>query len=173
LSTIDSQAVPALEWERSPTVRRWWKTLTLRLGVAAEVSVRRLHTHAVCARVVADSGERGWSIEASAADAVAFALLAAVGVEQAVRAGVTVPEAPVLLTGAAPAWRPEHITDPPWTDAAWYWPADVGPAEPRLQAALLDIAPGPLHPVPTDVRPALVHSLARVGFHAVLDGAAL
>jgi hypothetical protein len=169
-SNLDTEPVPAAEWERSPTVRRWWKTLTLRLGVAARVDVRRLHTHAVWARVVAGSAERAWAIEASAADAVAFAVLAAVGVEQASRAGVPLPEATVLLTGAAPAWRPEHTTDPPWTDAAWYWPADVDHAEARLQAVLGDLAPGFVRPVPVDVEPALVHSLARVGFHAVVDG---
>jgi hypothetical protein len=102
---------------------------------------------------------------------VAFAVLAAVGVEQASRVGVPAAAGTVLLTGAAPAWRPEDTTDPPWTDAAWYWPADLGQVEARLQAALRDLAPGPPRPVPVDGAPALVHSLDRVGFAAVVDGA--
>jgi hypothetical protein len=161
-------------WDASRTARRWWKTLTLRLGVDARIQVCRLADGAVCATVGDGDGdgdgddELAWAIEASAPDAVAFALVAAVGLVQARRAGVTA--APGLLTGAAPAWRPEGGDTSRWTDDAWYWPADVADAEDRLQTVLAAVTPGPLVAVPVDAAPDLVRSLAAVGFHAVGPG---
>jgi hypothetical protein len=159
-------AVPDSAWDTSPTARRWWKTLTLRLGVPARVDVHRLAADAVCARVGADGAELAWAIEASPPDAVAFAVLAAVGSVQARRAGVPVVDGSVLLTGAAPAWRPGHADAAPWTDAAWYWPADVTDSEDVLQQTLLRLVPGPVRDLPADSD--LVRALAAVGFHAVV-----
>jgi len=159
------EPVADAEWDRSPIARRWWKTLTLRLGVDARIDVRRLPGGAACAVVTEEDAELAWAIEATAADAVAFALLGAAGVVQARRAGVAAVAG--LLTGAAPAWRPAGGDTTPWTDDAWYWPADVGDAEDRLQATLVDVALGPLRPVPVGAAPELVRSLAAVGFHAL------
>ncbi|WP_327027904.1 hypothetical protein OG989_19290 [Micromonospora sp. NBC_01740] len=78
------EAVPPSAFD-APAARRWWRTLTRRLGVPATVHVRRLAPGAQLAVVsgpdTTDPGgwmELGWAIEATAHDAVAFAALTAV-----------------------------------------------------------------------------------------------
>ncbi|WBB98447.1 hypothetical protein O7543_11510 [Solwaraspora sp. WMMA2080] len=135
-SRLDTDPVPEAEWAGEPAARRWWKALTLRFAVPARVVARRLPAGAVHAEIVTDAGPLAWAVEATAADAVAMAALAATGVAQARAAGVEVPAGPASLTGTAPTWRPADQHLAPWTDDSWYWPAGVIDNEERLQAAL-------------------------------------
>jgi hypothetical protein len=74
-----------------------------------------------------------WAIEADAADAVAFAALAATGVRQAREAGLAIAEEPCHLNGAAPLAKSPDVS---WVTRDWHWPADVRAREDDLQAAL-------------------------------------
>ncbi|HLU45114.1 MAG TPA: hypothetical protein VKZ67_08875 [Natronosporangium sp.] len=166
LADLPNAAVAEAEWADSPAARRWWKALTLRFGVPATLRVRRLAPNLVHARVDAGGETLAWAVEATPADAVAFAALAATGLIQARRAGLD-PTGPVTLTGAAPAWRPEHLDSAQWTDLRWYWPAGVADLEPRVQAAIRQLgAPTPT-PLTSDTAPALLPALAAVGFVAL------
>ncbi|MFC5288682.1 hypothetical protein ACFPM7_16600 [Actinokineospora guangxiensis] len=138
----DAGPVADTEWAADPTARRWWKALTLRYAVPASVRIARLTEHAVHAEISAGGRGLAWAVERTAADAVAFATLAAVGVEQARRAGVS--SAPVLLSGAAPAWTPESTTDVPWQSRDWHWPHGVRDGEERLQSSLIEVLGTPL-----------------------------
>ncbi|MFV2086052.1 hypothetical protein [Micromonospora sp. LOL_021] len=177
---LDTDPVPEAEWAGEPAARRWWKALTLRFAVPARVVARRLPAGAVHAEIVTDAGPLAWAVEATAADAVAMAALAATGVAQARAAGVEVPAGPASLTGAAPTWRPADQHLAPWTDDSWYWPAGVIDNEERLQAALraaltadgATLTGRPVVPVtagPADAGPdadSVVHALAVTGFVA-------
>ncbi|MDG4769637.1 hypothetical protein [Solwaraspora sp. WMMD792] len=183
-SRLDTDPVPEAEWAGEPAARRWWKALTLRFAVPARVVARRLPAGAVHAEIVTDAGPLAWAVEATAADAVAMAALAATGVAQARAAGVEVPAGPASLTGAAPTWRPADQHLAPWTDDSWYWPAGVIDNEERLQTALraaltadgATLTVRPVVPVTADTGPAdaghdadldadsVVHALAVTGF---------
>jgi|GEM_PF-2305210 len=183
-SRLDTDPVPEVEWAGEPAARRWWKALTLRFAVPARVVARRLPAGAVHAEIVTDAGPLAWAVEATAADAVAMAALAATGVAQARAAGVEVPAGPASLTGAAPTWRPADQHLAPWTDDSWYWPAGVIDNEERLQTALraaltangATLTVRPVVPVTADTGPAdaghdadldadsVVHALAVTGF---------
>ncbi|MDX8051643.1 hypothetical protein SK571_19820 [Lentzea sp. BCCO 10_0798] len=117
----------AHEWTSDPTAHRWWKALTARFGVPAVVRAERLAPGVHKAEI--SNGQRvlAWAVEATAADAVAFAALAATGYAQAGRAGTA------HLNGAAPLKPADH---PGWVTRQWHWPADVRDREERLQQAI-------------------------------------
>jgi hypothetical protein len=140
---LPSEAVPESEWATDTTARRWWKALTLRFAVPATVRVARLAPDVVHAEIHAGGDLLAWAVEATAADAVAFAALSATAVLQARAAGVDVADGSVILTGAAPAWLPENLSGSPWTGREWHWPAGLEPAEEALQAALRHLGPAP------------------------------
>ncbi|TCO56578.1 hypothetical protein [Actinocrispum wychmicini] len=131
---LDGTILSEVDWADDPTARRWWKALTLRFGVPATIEVTRLAEHAVYAEIRAGERVLSWAIEATPADAVAFAALAATGAEQARQAGVDVPDEPFHLNGAAPSMT--H-SDTSWVTRDWHWPADVRDREPALQAELM------------------------------------
>lgn len=133
LPDFPADDVPEAEWAPDPTARRWWKALTLRFAVPAAITVTRLAGHAVHAEIRAGGRVLAWAIEAEPADAVAFAALAATGVQQAREAGLAMPDEPCHLNGAAPLPAPPDIS---WVTRDWHWPADVRSREERLQAAL-------------------------------------
>ncbi|XVS60865.1 hypothetical protein ACQPYE_21395 [Actinosynnema sp. CA-299493] len=114
------------EWLTDPTARRWWKAVVLRFALPASVEVTRLAERVVRARVHADGHELSWAVEASAADAVAFAAMAAAGRAQAGLSDT------VVLSGAAPVPAPDD-DEAPWTDRDRRWPLDVRDAEEGLQ----------------------------------------
>lgn len=117
----------AHEWTSDPTAHRWWKALTARFGVPAIVRVERLAPGAYKAEISNGRQILAWAVEATAADAVAFAALAATGYAQARRTGIA------HLNGAAPC----KATDKPdWVTRQWHWPADVRDREERLQQAI-------------------------------------
>jgi len=118
------------DWAGDPTARRWWKALTLRFGVPAECEVTRLGANVVHAEIRAGERVLSWAIEAEPADAVAFAALAATGVEQARQAGVAVTGEPFHLNGAAP------VPDRPrteWATRDWHWPRTCGAGKKRCR----------------------------------------
>ncbi|MBP2324119.1 hypothetical protein JOF56_004504 [Kibdelosporangium banguiense] len=121
------------DWAGDPTARRWWKALTLRFGVTASLCVTRLADHAVHAEIRSFDQVLAWAIEAEAADAVAFAALAATGVQQAREAGLSFSDEPCHLNGAAPLAKPPETS---WATKDWFWPADVRSREDQLQLAL-------------------------------------
>ncbi|MFE9015598.1 hypothetical protein [Streptomyces cyaneofuscatus] len=165
---------------RHPQALHWWSVLVRRLGVDADVAVSRLDAgdggavfHAEVQVQVqgrtATGGVLGTAVEASADDAVAFAVLSAV-VE--VQAAADAPHARHLVTpsgAVASLARPEATA--PWEDAGWTtaWLAESAAREPELQealAALTGWSPQPWEPpadAHADVR-ALWSALRQCGF---------
>ena len=121
--------VPAAEWIDEPAAQRWWKALTVRFGVSATIDVRRLAPGVVRA-VIESQGLLAWAVEATAADAVAFAALAATGHVQAGGANVV-----CHLNAAIPA----SLVDDERA-GEWRWPVVAAKNEPALQAALAALA---------------------------------
>ncbi|MEU3644804.1 hypothetical protein AB0E59_15595 [Lentzea sp. NPDC034063] len=117
----------AHEWTSDPTAHRWWKALTARFGVQAVVRVERLAAGVHRAEISNGRQVLAWAVEATAADAVAFAALAATGYAQAGRTGTA------HLNGAAPC---KTTDNPDWVTRQWHWPADVRDREERLQQAI-------------------------------------
>ncbi|MFD7659867.1 hypothetical protein ACFV4N_38320 [Actinosynnema sp. NPDC059797] len=131
------------EWSADPTARRWWKAVVLRFALPAAVEVTRLGPGVVRAVVRAGGEELSWAVEAGAADAVAFAALAAAGRAQA---GVT---GSVSLCGAAPFAAPDGAAAP-WTNRDWNWPHGVRDGEDAFQddlRALVGEVRGEVKPV--------------------------
>ncbi|GLY46990.1 hypothetical protein [Lentzea sp. NBRC 102530] len=128
-------------WTGDPTAHRWWKALTARFGVPAVVRVERLADGVHKAEVRDKHGVLAWAVEATAADAVAFAALAATGHAQAGRTGTA------HLNGAAPAKVTEN---PAWVTKQWHWPAHVRDHEEQLQQAIANLPGVDIHPVELD-----------------------
>jgi hypothetical protein len=119
--------VSAAEWAGDPEARRWWKALTVRFGVPATIDVRRLAPGVVRAVIRSSQGLLAWAVEATAADAVAFAALAATGhVQSGAADGVR------HLNAALAA----SLVD----DREWRWPARAAKNEPELQGDLVALA---------------------------------
>ena len=123
------------EWQTDSTARRWWKAVVLRFALPAEVEVTRLGDGVVRAVVRAGGAELSWAIEATAADAVAFAAMAAAGRAQAGGSE------PVVLSGAFPVEEPS-TAGVPWTGRAWHWPYGLRDAEDALQRRLAELSVG-------------------------------
>ncbi|HEX8868796.1 MAG TPA: hypothetical protein VF821_24260, partial [Lentzea sp.] len=75
------------EWAADPAARRWWKALTERFAVPAVVYVERLAKDAYKAEIRDSHHLLAWAVEATPAEAVALAALAATGHAQAGRDG--------------------------------------------------------------------------------------
>ncbi|MGI5507280.1 hypothetical protein [Lentzea sp. CA-135723] len=129
------------EWTGDPTAHRWWKALTARFGVAAVVRVERLADGVHRAEIRDKHRVLAWAVEASAADAVAFAALGATGFAQAGKAGTA------HLNGAAPARTADQ---PAWVTRQWHWPADVREREEQLQQAIARMPGIGIRPVELD-----------------------
>ncbi|MGW6442940.1 hypothetical protein [Lentzea sp. NPDC055074] len=117
----------AHEWTSDPTAHRWWKALTARFEVPAVVRTERLAQGVYKAEISNGRSVLAWAVEATAADAVAFAALAATGYAQAGRTGTA------HLNGAVPHRRTDQ---PDWVTRQWHWPADVRDREDRFQQAI-------------------------------------
>ncbi|PSL45986.1 hypothetical protein B0I31_12617 [Saccharothrix carnea] len=132
------------EWAADPTARRWWKAVALRFALPASAEVTRLGPGVVRAVVRADGEELSWAVEASPADAVAFAAMAAAGRAQAGVADT------VVLCGAAPFAEPDGAAAP-WTNRDWHWPYGLRDGEEAFQDDLralgADVKSVPLGPV--------------------------
>jgi hypothetical protein len=130
-----STGTPVAEeaWLTDPTARRWWKAVTLRFALPATLEVTHLDDRVFRAEVLVGQRVLAWAVEATAADAVAFAALGAAGATQA---GV---DEPIVLCGALPLENQGA--------REWYWPADVRDSEAGLQddlRVLLDVEPKPV-----------------------------
>lgn len=128
-----------------PQARHWWGTLTRRLGVRAELTVTPLDAGGGAHRAAVRAGGRsgrllGRAVEATAGDAAAFAVLAAL---VRVQAGAAEPKVrhiispggelcPLAVAGTVPA---------PWEDDSWAagWWAGVARREAGLHTALLEL----------------------------------
>ncbi|MEV6238457.1 hypothetical protein [Lentzea sp. NPDC051838] len=75
------------EWADDPAARRWWKALTERFKVPAVVYVERLARGAYKAEIRDSHHLLAWAVEATPAQTVALAALAATGYAQAGRDG--------------------------------------------------------------------------------------
>lgn len=122
--SLTGQPVPQQEWTADPTARRWWKTLTERFAVPASLELQQLAPGAYKAEIRNARQLLSWAVEATPADAVAFAALAATGNAQAGR------DDTAHLNGAAPHPSKNHHV------RAWHWPADVRAREEALQQTL-------------------------------------
>lgn len=138
VAELPALTLSEVDWSSDATARRWWKALTLRFGVPATLQVTRLAETVVHAEI--RDGERvlAWAVEATPADAVAFAALAATGAVQAGESGE------LWLSGAAPVPSGADVS---WVTRDWHWPADVRERESTLQAelfGLLELAAPPV-----------------------------
>ncbi|MDX3661451.1 hypothetical protein PV646_29450 [Streptomyces sp. ID05-26A] len=131
----------AHEWTSDPTAHRWWKALTARFNVPAVVRTERLAQGVYQAEISNGRSVLAWAVEATAADAVAFAALAATGYAQAGRTGTA------HLNGALPHRRTDQ---PDWVTRQWHWPADVRDREDRFQQAIARLPGVRVRPVDLD-----------------------
>lgn len=131
----------AHEWTSDPTAHRWWKALTARFDVPAVVRTERLAQGVYKAEISNGRSVLAWAVEATPADAVAFAALAATGYAQAGRAGTA------HLNGAVPHRR---TAQPDWVTRQWHWPADVRDREERFQQAIARVPGVRIRPVELD-----------------------
>ncbi|MFF5209781.1 hypothetical protein [Streptosporangium sp. NPDC000396] len=152
-----------------PVARRWWKTLTVRFGVAAEMRVHELAPGVYHAQVLSGSGMLGWAVEATAGDAAAFAALAAVGAAQWRATGRSVPDVMGVPCGAFPVPRADDSPAAPWHSDAWAWPGRAADREPALQERLSSMVP-PRATRPTTPEDALTRALAAGGFVLINGG---
>ncbi|MFD5436233.1 hypothetical protein ACFWJ4_29310 [Kitasatospora sp. NPDC127067] len=130
------RAVPESAWRKHPQAGHWYGVLARRLGRAPEPTVRQLSGESVYLAQV----EEGRAVEATPADAVAHAALAALARLMARGAGLAAVHHTVLSGAAAPLAAAGR-TPAAWTDLGWAdrWLADIADREADLQAALLRI----------------------------------
>ncbi len=91
--------VPEHEWTADRAARKWWRSLTERFAIPAELELQQLAPGAYKAEIRTGHQLRAWAVEATPADAVALAALAATGLAQAGRDGTA------HLNSAAPHHR--------------------------------------------------------------------
>ncbi|MFE4359499.1 hypothetical protein [Kitasatospora sp. NPDC056800] len=126
--------VPESAWREHPQAGHWYGALARRLGRAPDLTVRQLASE----QAYLAQAEGARAVEATPADAVAHAALAALtrllardgGLAAAHHAALSGAAAPLAAAGRTPAaWA-----DPGWAD---HWLADVADREPDLHAALV------------------------------------
>ncbi|MFF7632004.1 hypothetical protein ACFZB9_02450 [Kitasatospora sp. NPDC008050] len=155
------------EWA-SPEARRWFKAVTLRFGVRAELRVRRLADGVHHAELRTRSELLGWAVEAGPADAAAFCALAAAGALQWRAAGGN-PSATVHAPcGATPTAATDGQHPAPWDGATGVWPAGAAEREAALQQGLRRLL-GTRAPCAAPAAPntPLTRALAAAGFAAL------
>ncbi|MFD4656958.1 hypothetical protein ACFWP2_15180 [Kitasatospora sp. NPDC058444] len=130
----DGRAVPESAWREHPQAGHWYGVLARRLGRAPDLTVRQLSD----GPVYLARAEGGRSVEASAADAVAHAALAALTRLLARDAGLA-PAHHTTLSGAAAPLAAAGRTPAAWTGlgSADRWLADIADREADLRAALV------------------------------------
>ncbi|CAN3985507.1 hypothetical protein [Kitasatospora purpeofusca] len=153
-------------WREHPQAQHWTTALARRLGHDPAVTVRRLADSAVLATV---GGSR--AVEATAADAVAVAALAALtrlaadDLDPVPDPGPARDRAPARVhhtafSGAAAPLAAAGRDLPDWVDEGWTgrWLAGLADREAHLQAALHDLTE--LRTTPWQPRDAAAHRLA-------------
>lgn len=157
------------EWGLSPGARRWFKAVTLRFGVPADLRVARLADGVFHAELREGTVLLSWAVESTAADAAAFCALAAAGTLQWRAVGGD-PAAPVYAPcGALPVPAADAADTSPLRADAWIRPAGAAEREDALQRevrVLLGARAGSATPVTP--APGLLRALSVAGF-AVLE----
>ncbi|MEU3574389.1 hypothetical protein AB0E96_39185, partial [Kitasatospora sp. NPDC036755] len=127
------RAVPESAWREHPQAAHWYGALARRLGRAPKLTIRQ----STGERVYLARTEERWAVEATPADAVAHAALAALTRLLARDAGLAAAHH-TTLSGAAAPLAAAGRTPAPWTDPGWAdrWLADLAGQEPDLRAAL-------------------------------------
>ena len=133
-------ALPAAQWLDHPQACHWWTTLTVRLGIRAQLCVTRVLADGPGFHgTVRDHTGRllGEAVEATAGDAAAFAALSATAQVQAARAQVT-PTQESRPSGASAPIATAGAVFAGWEDEGWTtrWLAGVASREQGLQSAL-------------------------------------
>ncbi|MFD0411683.1 hypothetical protein ACFVHV_40940, partial [Kitasatospora sp. NPDC127116] len=130
------RAVSESAWREHPQAGHWYGVLARRLGRAPEPTIRQLSGESVYLAQV----EEGRAVEATPADAVAHAALAALTRLMARGAGLAAVHHTVLSGAAAPLAAAGR-TPAAWTDLGWAdrWLADIADREADLHAALVRI----------------------------------
>jgi hypothetical protein len=160
--------VAEADWAGSAHARLWWKTLTLRFGVAAEMRVTRLADGVFHAAVHAGGVRLGEAVECAPADAAAFAALSAAGAHQWREAGGDPDAVRAAPCAAVPASGSVGDGAPAWQNGDWIWPADLGDREQRLQSAMSARLGNPtITPLDPASGTALLTALTAVGFAAL------
>ncbi|MFB6887971.1 hypothetical protein ACFCX4_01475 [Kitasatospora sp. NPDC056327] len=155
-------APPGVLWREHPQARHWTAALSRRLGRGAALTVRRLAGTAFLATV---EGSR--AVEATAADAVAVAALAALTRRAADDLGPAAVHRTAFDGSAAPlAAAGRQLPD--WVDEGWTgrWLAGLADREAGLQHALTGLTglrTAPWRPGTAAARP-LARALAGCGF---------
>ncbi|MQS16833.1 hypothetical protein F7Q99_32760 [Streptomyces kaniharaensis] len=125
-------------WRDHPQVRHWWTTLTERLDVKASLTVNQLDADEPVFRVDLQApGLAVSTVEATPADAVAFAALAAVAQVTAHQHGLSA-DVHTTPSGAAAPLATAGVRPAAWEDEGWTnrWLTGIADREPALQHAL-------------------------------------
>ncbi|MGW2520670.1 hypothetical protein ACWC09_27350 [Streptomyces sp. NPDC001617] len=153
------------EWALSPDARRWFKAVTLRFGVQADLRIDQLAPGAYHAELRSETALLGWAVEGTAADAAAFCALAAAGTLQWRAVGGDPAATVHPPCGAVPVPAMDTSDSAPWQKDAWIWPAAAFEREDTLQHGLRRLL-GARAPSATPVAPnsGLTRALAVAGF---------
>ncbi|MER7755337.1 hypothetical protein [Kitasatospora sp. NPDC097643] len=169
----------AAGWRDHPQAAHWWTTLTRSLGTAPDLTISQLvagQAFMAVLRLPSPAAGTppvvlGRAVEATPADAVAVAALAALTRRTAAAHGLAAAHHTTLSGAAAPlaaaGLRPAAWTDEGWTDR---WLTALAAREPELQAALLHttgLRVAVWHPVAPAAR-SLANALQGCGFTALV-----
>jgi len=141
----DAELVAADEWISDRHARHWWQSLTIRLGVSALPSVHRLADGVFRAEIRSGGRVTGRAVEATAADAMAFAALAATGLAQTQPDGRGLCH--VAMSGAIAPLATAGAAVAPWEGpgSTVVWLRDVAERQAEL-CDRLDRLVGPVRP---------------------------
>ncbi|WP_327167367.1 hypothetical protein [Streptomyces subrutilus] len=165
-----SRPVDSDAWAGHPQVRHWWATLTGRLAVPARLEVHRVAPDVEAYRAVVRSAPAGGgapgvvlgdAVEATPADAAAFAALTAVARAHAAAAAPGAAGRPAVLArcsgGAVAPLAAAGVRTAAWEDRGWTgtWLAELAGREGAFQEALhrYTAPPLPAGAPPTRQRP--------------------
>ncbi|MFF7636372.1 hypothetical protein ACFZB9_24970 [Kitasatospora sp. NPDC008050] len=131
------EPLPEESWAAHPQARHWWRTLSERIGIQAELTMRQLGTGGHSATVRAAGRPLGRAIEATPGDAATFAALGALAHIVSEGLDLTISHfslpsgasAPLAVAGLEPAG---------WEDEGWTtgWLAGLAAREATLRAHL-------------------------------------
>ncbi|MER7769510.1 hypothetical protein [Kitasatospora sp. NPDC096140] len=161
-------ALPESAWREHPQAAHWWAVLARLLGRSPDLTIRQF-PHGVRVFLAEVDGSR--AVEATPADAVAHAALAALTRLLARRSGLAAAHHTALTGAAAPlaaaGRHPAAWTDEGWTD---HWLTGLADREADLHAALhrlTGLRTAPWRPATPAARP-LANALDGCGFTALV-----
>ncbi|MEV7774350.1 hypothetical protein [Kitasatospora sp. NPDC086791] len=164
----DGPDLPESAWREHPQAAHWWEVLARRLGRPPLLTIRQLPS---CRAYVAEVEGGGRAVEATPADAVAHAVLAALTRLHARDGGPAAGHHTAFSGAAAPiaaaGRHPAAWTDEGWTDR---WLAELADRETDLRVALhrlTGLRTAPWQPATPAARP-LANALDGCGFTALV-----